>query len=65
MLTTARRLIPLISDTETRPTPAMREAIARAEVGDEQRGEDPTVNRLQDRVAQLLGEEAALWLEVI
>lgn len=56
-----RRLIPLTSDTETQPTPAMREAMARAEVGDEQRGEDPTVNQLQDRVAELLGKEAALW----
>lgn len=56
------RLISLASDTETRPTAAMREAIARAEVGDEQRGEDPTVNRLQERVASLLGKEAALWL---
>lgn len=56
------RLISLISDTETRPTSAMREAIARAEVGDEQRGEDPTVNALQERVAGLLGKEAALWM---
>ena len=55
------RLIPLSSDTETRPTQAMREAMARAEVGDEQRGEDPSVNRLQERVAALLGKEAALW----
>src|ERR1700752_3487177 len=55
-------LISLVSDTETRPKAAMREAIARAEVGDEQRGEDPTVNALQDRVADLLGKEAALWL---
>lgn len=54
-------MISLVSDTETKPTPAMREAIARAEVGDEQRGEDPTVNLLQDRVAALLGKEAALW----
>ena len=51
----------LVSDTETRPTPAMREAIANAEVGDEQKGEDPSVNRLQERVAELLGKEAALW----
>lgn len=58
---TRQRLIPLISDTESRPTPAMRIAIANAEVGDEQRGEDPTVNRLQRRVAELLGKEAALW----
>ncbi len=54
-------LISLVSDTETRPTAAMRQAIANAEVGDEQRGEDPTVNRLQSRVAELLGKEAALW----
>jgi threonine aldolase len=60
-MTTSPRLISLASDTETKPTPAMREAIARAEVGDEQRGEDPTVNRLQERVADLLGKEAALW----
>ncbi|MET0497286.1 MAG: threonine aldolase family protein [Steroidobacteraceae bacterium] len=58
---TPARLIPLSSDTESRPTQAMREAMSRAEVGDEQRGEDPTVNRLQDRVAALLGKEAALW----
>ncbi|MGF1511272.1 MAG: threonine aldolase family protein [Myxococcota bacterium] len=55
-------MISLVSDTETRPTPAMREAIASAEVGDEQRGEDPTVLLLQDRVADLLGKEAGLWL---
>ena len=55
-------VIPLFSDTETRPTPGMREAIAAAEVGDEQKGEDPTVIRLQERVAELLGKEAALWL---
>ncbi len=61
-MTAAARPIPLISDTETQPSLAMREAIARAEVGDEQRGEDPTVNRLQDRVGELLGKEAALWL---
>jgi threonine aldolase len=54
-------LIPLVSDTESKPTAAMRTAIANAEVGDEQRGEDPTVNRLQARVAELLGKEAALW----
>jgi threonine aldolase len=52
----------LLSDTQTRPTAGMREAIAAAEVGDEQRGEDPTVNALQDRVAELLGHEAALFL---
>lgn len=56
------RLIPLSSDTETRPTPAMREAIAAALVGDEQRREDPTVIALEERVAVLLGKEAALWM---
>lgn len=54
--------IELYSDTQTRPSPAMRRAIAEAEVGDEQRGEDPTVNRLQDMVADLLGKERALFL---
>jgi len=54
-------MIDLSSDTATRPTPAMRQAIATAEVGDEQRGEDPTVNELQRRVAELLGQEAALF----
>jgi threonine aldolase len=55
-------VVNLFSDTQTRPTPAMREAIARAEVGDEQRFDDPTVNALQERVAELLGKEAALFL---
>src|SRR5580700_9374836 len=54
--------INLLSDTQTRPTPAMREAMARAEVGDEQIGDDPTVNLLCDRVAELLGKEAAVFL---
>ena len=45
--------VDLISDTVTRPTPAMRRAIAEAEVGDEQNREDPTVNRLQEKVAEL------------
>jgi threonine aldolase len=53
--------IDLRSDTVTRPTPAMREAMARADVGDDQFGEDPSVNRLQERVAALLGHEAGLW----
>jgi threonine aldolase len=57
-----RDFIPLSSDTETKPTPAMREAIAAAEVGDEQRNEDPTVLALQDRVAELVGKEAALFM---
>jgi threonine aldolase len=54
--------VDLFSDTVTRPTPAMRRAMAEAEVGDEQLQEDPTVNRLQDAVAELLGKEAALFL---
>jgi threonine aldolase len=54
--------VDLFSDTVTRPTPAMRRAMAEAEVGDEQQREDPTVNRLQDVVAELLGKEAALFL---
>jgi threonine aldolase len=53
--------IDLRSDTVTRPTPGMREAMARAEVGDDQFGEDPSINRLQERVAAMLGHEAALW----
>lgn len=57
-----RPRVDLISDTATRPTPAMRRAIAEAEVGDDQKGEDPTVNALQARVAELLGTEAALFL---
>jgi threonine aldolase len=54
--------VDLFSDTVTRPTPAMRRAMSEAEVGDEQLREDPTVNRLQDRVAELLGKEAGLFL---
>ena len=54
--------IDLYSDTQTRPTAAMREAMAQAEVGDEQRGEDPTTNRLCETVAELLGKEAAVFL---
>jgi threonine aldolase len=54
--------VDLFSDTVTRPTPAMRQAMAEAEVGDEQNREDPTVNRLQQMVAELLGQEAALFL---
>jgi threonine aldolase len=55
-------VINLYSDTQTRPTEAMRQAIASAEVADEQRGADPTTNLLQERVAELLGQEAALFL---
>ena len=54
--------INLLSDTQTRPTAAMREAMARAEVGDEQIGDDPSVNLLCERVADLLGKEAAVFM---
>jgi len=55
-------VIDLRSDTVTQPTPEMRRAMAEAQVGDDVFGEDPTVNRLQERAAQLLGFEAALWV---
>lgn len=55
-------VIDLRSDTVTRPTPAMRAAMAGAEVGDDVFGDDPTVNALQTRVAALLGKEAALFM---
>jgi len=54
--------IDLYSDTSTKPTQAMREFMCKAEVGDEQKGEDPSVNALQEMVAQMLGKEAALFL---
>jgi threonine aldolase len=54
--------IDLRSDTVTKPTPAMREAMARAEVGDDVYGEDPTVNKLQERAAEIFGREAALFV---
>jgi len=54
--------VDLQSDTVTKPTPEMRRFMCDAEVGDEQKGEDPTVNALQDAVAELLGKEAALFL---
>jgi threonine aldolase len=55
-------VIDLRSDTATKPTPAMREAIAAAEVGDEQLREDPTVNELERRAAQTLGHEDAVFV---
>jgi threonine aldolase len=55
-------VIDLYSDTLTRPTPDMRRFMCEAEVGDEQKGEDPTVNLLQEMVADLLGKEAAVFL---
>src|SRR5881392_4182518 len=56
------RLIDLRSDTVTRPSPGMRRAMAEAPVGDDQYGEDPSVNLLQEKIADLLGKEAALFV---
>jgi len=58
----AESSIDLRSDTVTRPTPGMRAAMSAAEVGDDVFGEDPTVNRLQERLAHLLGKDAALFV---
>jgi threonine aldolase len=58
----AEPMIDLRSDTVTRPTPAMRAAMQAAEVGDDVFNDDPTVHRLQERVADLLGKEAALFV---
>ncbi|MEO7539096.1 MAG: GntG family PLP-dependent aldolase [Pyrinomonadaceae bacterium] len=55
-------MIDLRSDTVTRPTDAMRAAMAAAEVGDDVFGDDPTVNRLQERASELFEKEAALWV---
>jgi threonine aldolase len=55
-------LVDLRSDTVTTPSPAMRTAMAQAEVGDDWFGDDPTVNRLQDRAAEITGKEAALYV---
>jgi threonine aldolase len=57
-----KNFIDLRSDTVTRPTSAMRKAMSEAEVGDDVFGEDPTVNALQEKVANLLGKEAALFV---
>ncbi|MBS0644646.1 MAG: threonine aldolase family protein [Proteobacteria bacterium] len=54
--------INLFSDTQTRPSPAMKDAMMRAEVGDEQNGDDPTIEALCDRMAALMGKEAAVFL---
>ncbi len=54
--------IDLRSDTVTQPTPAMREAMAKANVGDDVYGEDPTINKLQDMAANILGKEAGLFV---
>src|SRR5580704_5920548 len=55
-------LIDLRSDTVTRPTPEMRAAMAAAEVGDDVYGEDPTINLLEKRAAEIFGREAALFV---
>ena len=55
-------MVDLRSDTLTKPTQAMREAMAAAEVGDDVFGEDPTVNELERRAADLLGKEAGLFV---
>lgn len=55
-------MIDLRSDTVTKPTPGMREAMAQAEVGDDVYGEDPTVNALEAKAARLLGKDAALFV---
>src|ERR1035437_9865972 len=54
--------VDLRSDTVTKPTPEMRRAMAEAEVGDDVYGEDPTVNRLQERAAEIFGREAAVFV---
>ncbi len=59
---TDRPIVDMRSDTVTRPDAGMRQAMAAAEVGDDVFGDDPTVNRLQDEVAALLGKEAALYV---
>lgn len=56
------KIVDLRSDTVTRPTPAMRKAMAQAEVGDDVYREDPTANRLEERAAEVLGREAALFV---
>jgi threonine aldolase len=61
-LTTVDKTIDLRSDTVTRPSPAMRAAMAGAEVGDDVFGDDPTVNRLQTRFAEMAGKEEALFV---
>ena len=53
-------IIDLRSDTVTKPTDEMREAMAKAEVGDDVYGEDPSINELQDRAAAMMGKEAGL-----
>jgi threonine aldolase len=56
-----KKSVDLRSDTVTLPTPAMRRAMAEAELGDDVMGEDPTINRLQVMAAERLGKEAGRW----
>ena len=56
------RIIDLRSDTVTQPTPEMRRAMAAAEVGDDVFGDDPTLNRLEETAAKMLGKEAAVFV---
>jgi threonine aldolase len=56
------RFIDLYSDTKTKPSPGMRKAMAEAEVGDEQKYEDPSTNRLRDRICEILGKEDAVFM---
>ena len=58
----ANKNIDLRSDTVTKPTDAMRDAMAQAEVGDDVYGEDPTVNRLEQLAAEVMGKEAGLFV---
>ena len=58
-------VIDLRSDTVTKPSQGMRDAMARAEVGDDVYGDDPTVNSLEERVADLFGKEAASLLQLV
>ena len=59
---TSENVVDLRSDTVTRPTPEMRRAMAEAEVGDDVYGEDPTINRLEQRAAEIFAKEAALFV---
>ena len=61
-MTTSNEIVDLRSDTVTKPTPAMRHAMAEADVGDDVYGEDPTVNRLQARAAEIFSKEAGLFV---
>ena len=62
---TEKKMQPMLdfrSDTVTKPTPEMRRAMAEAEVGDDVYGEDPTINRLEERAAQIFGREASIFV---